>query len=209
MRKLIAATSAAAALGCGAANAAIIFSEDFTGEAAGGSVLNFTGFDQFTVSQGVVDIISSGGFGITCVGGTGGCVDLDGSTPGTNPTSELTSTAINFLPGFLYTLSFDISGNQRGQPSDTTQVSVSNGVLAAQSVTLASADPFQTNSYQFSVLAPVLASIIFFTPGASDNFGLILDNVRVDAVQIPLPAAAPLLLFGLAGLGAIARRKRS
>lgn len=193
------------------ANAAVIFSEDFDDEAAGGSVLNFTAFDQFSVTQGFVDIIQSGGFFINCVGMTGGCVDLDGSTS-SNPTSALTSDPISFQPGVTYTLSFDISGDQRQRAqSNTTLASITNGVLAPQTISMLSTDPFQTFSFSFSVASVTLASILFATPGQSDAFGLILDNVLLTsgaAPPVPLPAAAPLMLLGLSGLGLAMRRRQ-
>jgi PEP-CTERM motif len=46
---------------------------------------------------------------------------------------------------------------------------------------------------------------IFFAALGGDNIGPILDNVSLTAV--PLPAAAWLLLSGLAGLGFVGRRK--
>jgi hypothetical protein len=207
-RFLIAALAGLAAIAGSAAQAATIFSEGFDAENGGVSFLNYTGFAQFTVANGIVDLVATPDFGITCAGGSGACVDLDGSIPGTDPTSSLVSDVINFVPGVIYTLSFDISGNQRNSNSDTTIYSISGGVLASTAITLAGGAPFQTVSQSFSVLSATLASIIFFTPDASDNIGLILDNVRIEATPIPLPAAAPIFLAGLAGL-AFSRRRRA
>lgn len=216
MKKFLVAGALGAAMlvGASAANAAVIFSEDFTGEAAGGTVLNFTAFDQFNVAQGSVDIIASGGFGITCVGGTGGCVDLDGSTS-SNPTSSFVSQAISFQAGFTYSLSFAASGNQRNGATDSINVTIAGpgGVLLSETVTLAGNAAFQTFSFLFTATVANLATIGFFTAGPSDFVGLILDNVAVNSitngVEVPLPAAAPLLLMGLAGLGAAARRRKA
>ncbi|MEZ5892373.1 MAG: VPLPA-CTERM sorting domain-containing protein [Parvularculaceae bacterium] len=209
--KLAIAGAAAAAFSVSTAGAAVLFSENFDDEAATfGSELNFTGFDQFTVEDGSVDLISSGGFGISCFGGTGGCVDLDGSTSA-NPTSLILSTAINFEPGVIYTLSFDLSGNQRvaGQ-MDSARVEIA-GIGSAVLGPFSGDTPFQHFSFDFDVDSMVLAGISFFVDGQSDNVGLILDNVLLTAEpmsDVPLPAAAPLMLAGLAGFGGLMRKRR-
>lgn len=59
--------------------ATILFQDDFDTDNAT-SVPNFNAFNNWTVSSGTVDYVRSGDFGISCVGGAGGCVDLDGST---------------------------------------------------------------------------------------------------------------------------------
>ena len=56
-----------------------------------------------------VSIVSSGDFGIDCVGNAGGCIDLDGST---NNAGVLTSNVMPLGMG-LYTLSFDLAGSRR------------------------------------------------------------------------------------------------
>lgn len=49
-------------------------------------------------------------------------------------------------------------------------------------------------------------SIVGTTPGGSRNIGWGIDNIR--ATEVPVPAALPLMLAGLGGLGFMARRKR-
>jgi hypothetical protein len=67
---------------------------------------------------------------------------------------------------------------------------------------------FTTFTDTFTVAAPVMAQIFFrAVTGVSDNIGLLLDNVKLTAV--PLPAAVWLMLSGIAGLGAFARRRRA
>src|SRR5688572_13568892 len=76
------ATFLTAALLSVGANAGVIFIDDFDTEAgaAGNSITSYTGFTNWTVSNGTVDVVAnSNGWGITCIGGSGKCVDLDGS----------------------------------------------------------------------------------------------------------------------------------
>lgn len=210
MRKFSAAAGAVAfVLAAGAAQAAVVFEENFDDDAAS-TTLNFTAFDQFTVVEGSVDYIRSGGFGIGCVGGAGGCVDLDGSTTST-PASRLASTSINFQNGVDYTLSFDLSGNQRGGANDTLRIIIA-GLLDETIADIAPGAPFANYSFAFTAGGDLSAAIVFLIAGASDFIGPILDNVRLTSSDdriVPLPAAAPLMLLGLAGLAGARRRAKS
>ena len=62
-----------------------------------------------------MDLVHSGDFGITCFGGAGSCVDLDGST---NASGTLNSVSFAFSAGQSVTLSWELSGNQRGGGPD-------------------------------------------------------------------------------------------
>lgn len=212
MKKLFLTIASISAASMMTANATTVFSEDFDGDAtnAAGSVFNYTGFGQFSVDAGSVDLISSGDFGITCV--AGGCIDLDGSTFGSTPTSNFVSTALDLGPG-SYTLSFDASANQRNGDSDSFTISVGSVLSEVITPTPGTTD-FTTYSFDFSIASLVSTSIVFFTAGPSDNIGAIIDNVLLvsnaspDATA-PLPAAAPLMLMGVLGIGFAARRRRN
>ena len=203
------------------ASANVVFSENFDGENSGASALSFTGFSQFDVTQGEVDIIASGDFTIDCAGGSGSCLDLDGAA-GNNPTSEIVSAPIELIAGTQYTFSFDFSGGQvlslidnpAFGASDTFIASI--GDLVSTTITVMRGDAFQTFMTTFVAQATETVSISFLTPGASDFIGAKLDNVLLvevplldDTVTTPLPGALPLLISGLAGLGFASRRKRS
>lgn len=199
--KIFASAVAVLAL-TGAANAATVFEEDFSGDAAGGSVLNFDSFAQFSVDDGTVDIIRSPDYSITCATG-GGCVDLDGSS---RDSGVLSSISLTFLAGVDYTLSASLSGNQRVGGTDTGTYGVTGIFSASFAVT---GNAFSTFSETFSVGSDTSGSVFFENDGG-DNFGAVLDQVSVtsaDMAPIPLPASALLMLGALGGLAGLRRRK--
>ena len=199
--KQVATFLAAAFLSVGA-NAGIIFIDNFDTEAgaAGLSSLNYTDFDNWTVSDGTVDVVASSGFGITCAGGSGKCVDLDGST---GNAGILTSTLMSLSAG-TYSLSFDISGNQRGGPTDSFVLAL--GGFLNESFSLSSKAPWQTVTRTFTVMSDSSNSIIFNHAGG-DNVGIMLDNVTLSKTDVPEPATLAMFGLGLIGLGFARRRQ--
>jgi hypothetical protein len=158
--------------------------------------------------DGTVDSIKSGDYGITCFGGSGGCVDLDGSTDEAG--YLVTKGTVKLVAGQTYELSAYLSGNQRGAAPDNVIFGFFNKndlVLASTTVdAIASGSPFTLYSLFFTPSTNVTAKLFFDDVLGNDNQGPILDDVRLTAV--PLPAAAWLMLSGLAALGAVARRRR-
>jgi hypothetical protein len=175
-----------------AANAAVIFSDNFNSET---QQLNYTGFANWTVSAGSVDLIGAPSF-FNFYPGNGNYVDLDGSTGGQNPAGGSTTNTV-FAAG-SYTLDFNLGGSTRG---DTNTVRVVLGDFS-QDITLASNAGFTLQSFTFTTTGGALS---FTNLGPSDNLGLILDNVSVSAV--PEPATWAMMLIGFAGLGYAARRR--
>jgi len=115
MKKLL-WLAAPAFLAAGSAHAATVLSDGFDAEGGATTILNYGTYTNFNVSDGTVDQIHTGGYGITCIGGTGGCVDLDGTTD--NGATMTTKSAYAFNAGDVVTLSIWLSGNQRGGAAD-------------------------------------------------------------------------------------------
>jgi len=199
---------AAACLSMGA-NAAIIFQDNFDSEAGGigVSTLNFTGFINWSVAEGTVDVVANGGWGISCAGGSGKCVDLDGSN---SNAGFFSSHELMLTPGY-YTLSVDLSGNQRGG-ADTMRMKL--GSYVDEWFSLASTDPWQTVVRDFMVTSGSSEYITLLHDGG-DNIGVMLDNVSLNAELAPNvtvvaePSSMSLIGLGLIGLGVIRLKQRA
>ena len=181
------------------ATAGLIFFDDFSvGNGGGGSNLVPNGW-SVTPGSGTVEVVGPSFYGNLCAGGPSPshCVDLDGST---NNAGILTKDFA--LGAAQYEVSFWYQGNARGG-SDT--FSVGFGPLA--SFTFLNV-PAATGWTQFSFLVTVPTAqnlALSFSNNGGDNIGILIDNVRIDAV--PEPGTLLLIGSGLTGL-ALRRRRR-
>jgi hypothetical protein len=210
------------------ANADQVFFDGFESDAAGLSLTNLT---NFTVTGGnTVDIVSAAtapGYGMSV---TSNVVDLDGS-PG--PATLTSNSSFGFGAGNKVTLSFDVSGSQRGGVDDflasidfgsSTALSswgadFGSGALVFDGLTtnglsmlntgVQSADPFKTWSLFFT--AAQAGSLKFsFKTTSQDNIGPLLDNVALDVTAaVPEPATWAMMIGGFALVGASMRRRKT
>jgi hypothetical protein len=200
MRKLpILAAAAAASLALApAAFAGIVLSDDFDSQAP--DDLNWGGDSVFFVSSdpGSVDLIGAGG-AFDFYPGNGGYLDLDGSTgSGNDPAGEITSFA-NFGAG-TYTLKFQLGGNARGAPSQTTRILLGDFSV---DILLASGDPLANYSFTFATTG---GQLIFRELGPSNQQGNILDDVSL--ANVPEPATWAMMILGFGAAGSMIRRRK-
>jgi hypothetical protein len=110
-------------------------------------------------------------------------------------------------------LSAEVSGNQRGASADNLEFGFLKGTNltgALKDVTVSgivSGSAFTLYTLFYTPSTNVNARVFFYDVNGDNDQGPILDNVKIAAV--PLPAAAWLMLSGLAALAAVARRRIS
>lgn len=189
------------------------------------SELNYNHFANFFVSDGTVDLVSAGEYGIDT--GYGYFVDLDGST--LNGGTIETIAQYNFAAGDRLRLSFLVSGNQRdtGGADDNlfagfrffTPVSYSNvqltgfdsfqtplTILEGVKTLVPTNMPWTYYSISFTAQTPGTFSALIGT-GSADNIGPLIDNVRISTF-VPEPSSWMLMILGTGAAGAVLRRNR-
>lgn len=197
MRHTLAATFTLSLLTASAAQALPLFSDTFESELLG---LN-QALDNWTVSDGTIDVVGNGFFDF--YPGNGKYIDLDGSTG--NAGKITTNTLFNFLAG-NYTLNFQLGGSTRG---DSNTVTVALGSFYSEVFTLASNAGLQNITRSISLSGAAGAGALSFENAGGDNLGLLLDDVSLDfnrPTNVPEPSTVALLSMG--GLLAVSRRRR-
>jgi hypothetical protein len=199
-RSFLSVIVGAAALLCAVSqsNAGVVFSDSFNTENGGVGALNYTGFANWNVTSGSVDLIGNGFFDF--YPGNGLYVDMEGSTgqPGQITTKQ------TFAAG-TYFVTFDLGGNARGDVDKTTQIDLGPffGTL-----TLPSGSPYQEYStVTVNIPVPWQLSFADLPNSGNQDIGNILDNVSVTAV--PEPTTWAMIILGFAAVGFMAYRRKS
>lgn len=212
MRRILLAAAAFAAFSA-PAHAVTVFSDTFDGEAGGTTVTNYTNFAKWDVAAGSVDLLRDPNqFGITCSGGAGSCVDLNGSSG--QPGLIVTKQSFDYNAGDVITVSFDLSGSQRSATHGLVLgIAFDNGfAFESDPFDLGADEPFGSFASAFSEDYTGQFQLYFYgTPFPDDpsNIGVILDNVSIDVAAVPEPASWAMMIagFGLVG-GALRTRRR-
>jgi hypothetical protein len=193
MKRVILPLVAAALLSILPASAAVIFSEDFSGDSSG---LTKTTLVNWNVLNGTnVDI---GEFGALCSPGPQQCVDMQGS--GGNSSGDIeTKSAFALGPGFNYTFAYtaDNAGN--------STVRLRIGTAVDQIIATGN------GSFTINFTAEAQNATIRLTDTSSpDNVGTYLGNIvlssDVATSAIPEPSTFILLGAGITGFVAVRRR---
>jgi len=190
---------------------AVVYSTDFSSIASpssgalqgDGSIWGVGSFSTGTpaatwsASAGNFDYLKNGNSGYTCVGLSGGCIELGGSL--TSPPSKV-DFALTLAPG-SYAISFDYNRQQFGPSGFDFQI---NGFMVESFPVIPANNTWATHTEAFSTGGGVVI-FSFVTTGLAPNVGALIDNVSV----VPEPGQWALLLAGLAAVGTVARRRRS
>lgn len=182
--------SAAAMLWAGQAGAAILLADGFDSETRS---LNYTGFANWNVTAGSVDLIGTGFFDF--YPGNGNYVDLAGST---NVGGTLASKqSFSVAPGGTFNLSFDLGGSARGN-NNVVDIALAGVTLAT--LTLPSSAPLAQHAYSLTnSTGALMTGNLVFRNDTNGTQGAILDNV-VLTTSVPEPSTALLLTMGLGTL---------
>ncbi len=153
-------------------NSSLLLSDNFNTENNGVGTVNYVNLTNWNVTRGSVDLAGQGGFDNFFPGNVL-YVDLDGSSISGGKLES--KTTFNFNPGDKVTLQFSLAGSQRG---DINSVTVSLGSLFTETFNLNSTQPFTQINRSFVVTSVTSGNLVFDHPGG-DNFGLLLDNVKL------------------------------
>lgn len=195
---IMAAVAAGLFIASSSARAGVLLSDNFDGENGGVAQLNYTGFANFTVSTGSVDLIGNGSNDF--YPGNGLYVDLAGST---NQFGALTTDLV-FGPG-TYTVTTSLGGTARGVPDDGAAITLGGTTVSHILGNTGTATYIDTFTVGAGGSALTIADLGL---SGNPNIGAILFSVTVAtaATPAPEPISAALLGAGLLGLVLVRRR---
>lgn len=184
---------AAALLGASAAShaAITIFSDNFDADRTTNNATEFV--HGWTISDGTVDVDGVHNE----MPGNGHYVDLDGSTR----RAGVLRNSFTAGAGGLYSLSFELAGNQRHWGPDTVEVTFGT---TRQTFVIGQSDPVTTRTLTFLPTTAGVYDFSFHNLGG-DNRGAFLHQVSVTAV--PETDVYAMMLIGLVCVGLMAGRR--
>jgi hypothetical protein len=183
------------------------------------STLNFTGFTDWNVTRGAVDIVNLNGpakngwfYNYHGAIPSFNFVDLDGTSKKSGQIS--TKSALNLTPG-NYQLSFDVAGNLGRRPTSEGVTVRLSGLGITQHYELPSSSGFTTKTIDFTVDSATSTLLSFANESddpstMNDDQGPLLANVSLTNLSagiasVPEPTSI-LIGVGLAGGLLLARR---
>ncbi len=153
----------------------VLLEDNFDTENDAKGAGNYSGFKNWIVTRGTVDLIGNGLFDF--YPNRGLYVDLDGSTSLGGKLASKTSFMLN--PG-TYELQFDMGNN--GQYANTVTVTLGN--VYSKSFTQSNLPSYQTILETITVSKPTRGRLVFDQSGG-DNQGIIIDNIRLTHLSNP------------------------
>ncbi|HEX8318049.1 hypothetical protein [Longimicrobium sp.] len=153
----------------------VLMVESFNMENSGLYKLNYTGFVNWDVTSGSVDLVGTAPFDDFLPKAQGLYVDLDGTTKAAGTLRS--KQRFDLKPG-TYRLEFRMSGTPRpNQPPNTMRISV--GSAFSETVTLQSYAPLTTFARTFRVRSTQQAHLEFAHAGG-DDYGNFIDDIRFE-----------------------------
>jgi len=153
----------------------VLLFDDFDNENGGVGVNNWTGFVNWNVVDGCVDLHGNGFWDVQR--GHGLYVDLDGSCWAAGTIESKAEFSLS--PG-TYVLEFWLAGNQRSESPDTVQVTL--GTVFDEQFVLQQSDQFRSITRRLDLATATTARLRFRNSGA-DQQGALLDQVRLRRAQ--------------------------
>lgn len=150
-----------------------IFTDDIDSENGGVGEQNYTGFANWDVVEGCVDLHGPGS--INPLPGFGVYIDMDGSCPIEGAGTMESKQTFDLAPGD-YTLEFLMAGNNQTVGVDTLDVSV--GSAGSGQFVLDWTEPLEVRGVDFTVVNSTTGKIRLAHRGA-DEQGILIDAIRL------------------------------
>ncbi|MEO8242360.1 MAG: choice-of-anchor C family protein [bacterium] len=215
MKTLVLAATVAVLSFLQPATAATIVNGDFEQQTVSGDLQTLgiasTALTGWTVRSGSIDHVGS--YWQASHGDQS--LDMSGSRAG-----AISQTVKGLVQGQSYQILFDLSGNPDAGSGSMKRLKVSmnpskGGTFSYTYVTSGTRDEMNWSEQVFSFVATSKKAVLTFASKTRSAYGPALDNVRFAPADtehvsaVPLPAGAPLLIGGIAALGALRRRRRA